>query len=78
MTKQEEKAWQHFEELKNILPQLLPYWWKKDFKFYVNRFIEEHLDMKDLITEIPGEDEEDKDLDCIYIHGLQCLVAGAF
>jgi hypothetical protein len=33
MTKWEEKAWQHFEKLKNILPQLLPHWWKKDFKF---------------------------------------------
>jgi hypothetical protein len=70
MTKWEEKAQQHFEELKNILPQLLPRWWKKDFKFYVDRFIEECLDMKDLIAEIPDKDEEDKDLDCIYIHGL--------
>jgi hypothetical protein len=70
MTKWEEKAWQHFEELKNILPQLSSHWWKKDFKFYVDRFIEERLNTKDLIAEIPGEDEEDKDLDHIYIHGL--------
>jgi hypothetical protein len=70
MTEWKEKARQHFEELKNILPQLLPHWWKKDFKFYVNRFIEEHLDTKDLIAEIPGEDKEDKELDYIYLHGL--------
>ena len=51
---------------------------EKRLQVYVNRFIEEHLNIKDLIAEIPGEDEEDKDLDCIYIHGLWCLVAGAF
>ena len=78
MTEREEKARQHFEELKRILPQLSPSCWKKDFKFYVDRFIEERLDSKDLIAEIPGEDEEDKDLDRIYIHGLRRLVAGAF
>jgi hypothetical protein len=78
MTEREEKARQHFEKLKRILPEISPRWWEKDFKLHVNRFIEEHLYSKELITELPGEDEEDKDLDRIYIHGLRRLVAGAF
>jgi len=77
MVEKEEKAWQHFEELKDILLKLSPRWWKQDFKSYVNQFIAERLDEKDIVTAIPCEDKEEEELDCVYLHGLQRLVAGA-
>ena len=73
----EEEAWQHFEELKNILPMLSPHWWKKDFKHYVNKFIEKCIDQKEIIAAILGEDKEEEEQDHIYLYGLQHLVAGA-
>ena len=77
MVEKEEKAWQHFEELKDILLKLSPRWWKQDFKSYVNQFIAECLDKKDIVTTILCEDKEEEELDCVYLHGLRCLVAGA-
>jgi len=77
MTEKEEWARQHFEELKGTLPELSPCWWKRDFKSYVNKFIAEHLYERDIITAIPGEDEEEEENDRIHLHGIQCLVAGA-
>jgi hypothetical protein len=53
MIKREAKAWQHFEELKDFLPKKSPLLWKRDFKHYVDKFIEEHLDEKIFITKIP-------------------------
>ena len=77
MIKREEKARQHFEELKDFLPKKSPLSWKRDFKHYVDKFIEEHLDEKIFITEIPCEDEEEEEQDRIYLHGIRHLVAGA-
>ena len=77
MTEREEKAWQHFEELKDILPKLLPRWWKKDFKSYVDKFITEYLNDKEFVTSMPYEDEEEEEFDRIYLHHLRHLVAGA-
>jgi len=70
MSKIEERAWQHFEELKCTLPELSLCWWKKDFKSYIDKFIAKHLDEKDIITAIPGKDEEEEELDCIHLHGI--------
>jgi len=72
----EEQAQKHFEELKDALPVLSPHWWRKDFKAYVDKFIRERLEEKEFITVIlcKGEEEE---IDAIYLHGIQCLVAGA-
>ena len=70
MTKREEKARQHFEELKGTLPKLSPRWWKKDFKSYVDEFIAERLLQKDIITAIPGENKEEEELDCICLHRI--------
>ena len=77
MSEMEERAQQHFEELKCTLPELSPCWWKQDFKSYIDKFIAKRLDKKDIITAIPGEDEEEEELDCIHLHGIRCLVAGA-
>jgi len=77
MSEMEERARQHFKELKCTLPELSPHWWKKDFKSYVDKFIAKHLDEKDIITAIPGEDEEEEELDRIHLHGIRRLVAGA-
>jgi hypothetical protein len=77
MIKREEKARQHFEELKYFLPKQSPLSWKRDFKQYIDKFIEEHLDEKLFITAIPCEDEEEEEQDRIYLHGIRRLVAGA-
>jgi len=76
MTEREERAQQHFKELKGTLPELSPCWWKREFKSYVDKFIAECLDKKDIITAIPGEDKEEEELDRTHLHGIQCLVAG--
>jgi len=77
MTEKEEKAQQHFEELKCALPELSPHWWKKDFKSYVDKFIGECLDEKQFIIAVPCKDDGEEECNCIYLHGLQHLVAGA-
>ncbi len=79
MIEKEENAQQHFEKLKGTLLKLsiYPHWWKKDFKYYVNKFIGECLYKKDIITAIPPRDEEEEEWDHIYLYRLRCLVAGA-
>ena len=77
MIGKEEQARKHFEELKDALPVLSLRWWKKDFKAYVDKFIEEHLEEKEFITAIPCEGKEEEELDAIYLHGIRRLVAGA-
>jgi len=77
MTQREEKAQQHFKELKGTLLKLSPRWWKKDFKSYIDEFIAQRLLEKDIITIIPGENEEEEELDHICLHRIQRLVAGA-
>lgn len=51
--------------------------WKKDFKSCVDEFIAERLLEKDIITVIPGEDEEEEQLDRIHLYGIRRLIAGA-
>jgi len=70
MIEKEEKAWQHFEELKDILLMFSLSWWKKGFKSHVNEFIGECLIEKELVTAIPCKDEEEEENDCIHLHGL--------
>ena len=77
MTEEEEKARQHFEELKSTLPKLSPHWWKKNFKSYIDNFIAEQLEWKDVLNVLPGKDEEGQERDHAYLHGLRHLVAGA-
>jgi hypothetical protein len=76
MIEREEKARQHFEKLKDTLPKQSPLLWKKDFKHYIDKFIKEHLDKKELMAAIPCEDKEEEQ-DHIYLHGIRRLVAGA-
>lgn len=73
----EKKAWQYFEELKLTLPTLSPRWWKRDFKSYVDKFIGECLDKKSIISAIPGEGEDEEELDRVHLHAIKRLVAGA-
>jgi len=77
MTEREERAQQHFKELKDTLLELSPHWWKREFKSYVDKFIVECLNKKDIITAIPGEDKEEEELDHAHLHGIRHLVAGA-
>jgi hypothetical protein len=79
MIEKEENARQHFEELKDTLPResLYPRWWKRDFKYFVDKFIGERLCEKELVIAIPPRDEEEEEQDGIYLHGLRRLVAGA-
>jgi hypothetical protein len=77
MIKREEKAQQHFKKLKYFLLKQSPLLWKRDFKCYTNKFIEEHLNDKNIFTAILCKDEEAEEQDHIYLHRMQCLVAGA-
>ena len=77
MIKKEEKARQHFEELKDILLKLSPRWWKKDFKSYIDKFIEKQLEEKEAAAEMLCENKEEEEPVCMYLHGLRRLVAGA-
>ena len=77
MIKKEEKAQQHFKELKHIFSNVSSGWWKKNFKHHIDKFIEELLSEKKFISGIPCEDEKDEEVDCVYLHGVRCLVAGA-
>jgi len=70
MTEREERAQQHFKELKDTLLELSPCWWKREFKSYVEKFIVECLDKKDIITAIPGKDKEEEKLDHTHLHGI--------
>src|SRR5260370_30965777 len=77
MIKKEEKAHQDFKELKDILQKLSPHWWRNDFKSCVDRFIEEQLEEKESAIAMLCEDDGSEELVHIYIHGVQCVVAGA-
>ena len=77
MIEKEKQAQQHFEELKDILPELSPRWWKMDFKHYVDKFIGERLDEKEYVNAVPCENKEEEEQDRIDLHGLRRLVAGA-
>ena len=77
MIKAEEEARQHFEELKRILPAQSPRWWRKDFKRYVDKFINEHLYKKEFIILMPCVSEVDEEEERKSLHGLRRLVAGA-
>ncbi len=76
MIKKEEKAQQHFEELKDILSKLSLHWWKRDFKSYIDKFIEKQLEEKEAATEMLCKNKEEEPI-CMYLHGLWCLVASA-
>ena len=77
MIEEEEWAWQHFEKLKNILLTPYPHRWRKDFKHYVDKFINEHLYKKEFIVLMPCISEADEKEKRKSLHGLWCLVAGA-
>lgn len=77
MVEEEEEARKYFEELNDILPTLSPRWWKKDFKFYIDKFIGERLNEKDLVTAMPCRNEEEEEQDRINIHAIRRLVSGA-
>ena len=77
MVKEEEWAWQHLKELKNILSTLSPCWWRKDFKRYVDKFINKHLYKKEFIVLMLCVSKVDEEEEHKSLHGLQCLVVGA-
>ena len=77
MVKEEEWAWQHFKELKNILSTLSPHRGRKDFKCYMDKFINEHLYKKEFIVLMPCVSKVDEEEEHKSLHGLWRLVAGA-
>jgi hypothetical protein len=77
MADEEEEAWQSFKEMKSIFQEASPRWWKKDFKSYVDKFIAEQIEWKEVLTVTPCRDEEGEERERIRFHGLRRLVAGA-
>jgi hypothetical protein len=77
MIEKEEKARQHFEELKDILLMFSPHGWKKNFKGHVDKFIGDRFVEKELVIAVPCENKEEEENDRVYLHGLRRLVAGA-
>ena len=81
MIEKEEDSQQHFQDLKDALQQqghrLALRQWKKDFKFYIDKFIWERIQEKCFVTLMPCEDEEGEEQERNNLHGLQRLVAGA-
>ena len=77
MADEEEKAQQSFKEMKSIFQEASPRWWKKDFKSYVDKFIAEQVEWKEIFTVMPCRDEEGEKRERICLHGLRRLVAGA-
>jgi hypothetical protein len=77
MIENEENTRQYFEELKDNLPRLSPRWWKKDFKHFVDKFIEDRLIEKEFVDVVPCENEHEEEQDAIDLHRLRRLVAGA-
>ena len=73
----EEEARQHFEDLKDLLPEISSHW-EKDFKSYINKFIAHCLKEKEDITSIPCKNEQEEEWDRVDLHTLRRLVAGAF
>ena len=71
MAEEEQRAQQYFEELKDLLQRVTPHLWRKEFKFYVDRFINEKLREGKMVSREP-------EIDYIYLYGLWRLVAGAF
>ena len=68
---EEKNAQQYFQELKDLLRSASPRWWRKEFEFYVNRFINEKLREEEIASEEP-------EMDHVYLYGLWRLLAGAF
>ena len=77
MIENEESTRQYFEELKDTLPRLSPRWWKKDFKHYVDTFIEDRLIVKEFVIFVPSENEDEEEQDPMGLHRLRRLVASA-
>ena len=73
----EKEAWQHFKELKDILQKISSHW-EKDFKSHIDKFIAQRLKEKEDITSIPSKNEQEEEWDCVDLHRLWRLVAGAF
>jgi hypothetical protein len=70
----EEKARRHFEKLKCVLLKLFSHW-EREFKHYIDEFIEDCLTEK-LFLIIPEDNEGHEHVrNCLY--ELRCLVAGA-
>ena len=77
MADEEEEAQQSFKEMKSIFQEASPRCWKKDFKSYIDKFIAEQIEWKELLTAIPCRNEEGEERERIRLHGLRRLVAGA-
>ena len=77
MIEREEKAQQHFEMMRTILPMAHPRRWRKELKKYVDTFIEEQVRDKEFAPIMLWEDEQELERERIRIHELRRLVAGA-
>jgi hypothetical protein len=70
MADKEEEAQQSFKTMKRIFQEASPHWWKKDFKSYIDKFIAEQIEWKELLTTTPCRYEEGDEHKCIHLHRL--------
>ena len=70
MANEEEEAQESFKKMKSIFQEASLCWWKKDFKSYVDKFIAEQIEWKEVLAVIPCRDEEGEECEQIRLHGL--------
>jgi hypothetical protein len=73
MMVEEEKTREHFEEMKDIFQIFYPCRWIEVFQKYVDDFVQDRLLLAKNIMAKPVMKEED----CVRLHGLRRMVAGA-
>jgi len=54
MVEEEQSAQQYFEELKDLFQMVTPHLWRNEFKFYVDRFIDEKLREGKMVSKEPN------------------------
>jgi len=77
MIKEEEKAREYFQELKETFQLFQSHVWKTEFKKFVDKFINRQLKEARYPMAAPCRDESHEEEASVCLHGVRRLVAGA-